>query len=173
MGLVFYHSNAAFATLCNNANPIETASAPIKNDPENFHREDRLRQTKVRVGQQQFRLAVLSAYDHSCCITGVTLPELLIASHIVPWSDDPSQRLNPNNGLCLSSLFDAAFDKGLISLNDHLELILSSKLTHANNAYLSNSFAPFEGKTITLPNKYRPDPVFIAHHRANIFGRSG
>ncbi len=57
---------------------------------------------EARIGQRLFRQAVLSAYDFKCCITGLANPELLVASHIVPWQVDPSNRLNPRNGLSLS-----------------------------------------------------------------------
>src|ERR1035437_10336715 len=69
---------------------------------------------KVRRGQQFFRQAVLNAYDVRCCISGINVPRLLVASHIKPWGKFPNDRLNPRNGLCLSALHDAAFDAGLI-----------------------------------------------------------
>ena len=55
-----------------------------------------------RVGQSLFRDAVLTAYNARCCMTGLAVPKLLVASHIVPWREAPGQRLNPANGLCLS-----------------------------------------------------------------------
>ena len=75
---------------------------------------------KTRVNQELFRSAVLSSYDDACCITGIDLPPLLVASHIVPWSKDPRERLNPRNGLCLNALHDRAFDRGLISVDPEL-----------------------------------------------------
>ena len=55
---------------------------------------------RSRVGQYFFRTAVLSAYRNRCCITGIVLPELLVASHIKPWknSDAKTERTNPSNG---------------------------------------------------------------------------
>jgi len=73
---------------------------------------------KARRGQQFFRQAVLTAYDIRCCISGINVPRLLVASHIKPWGKFPSDRLNPQNGLCLSTLHDAAFDAGLIALDE-------------------------------------------------------
>ena len=69
-----------------------------------------------RVGQRLFRDAVLTAYNARCCITGLAVYRLLVAGHIMPWREDPSQRLNPANGLCLSALHDRAFDIGLITI---------------------------------------------------------
>src|SRR5438067_11978733 len=67
---------------------------------------ERERMVRVRVNQHFFRAAVLSAYDYKCCVTGLAVPELLVASHIVPWAADPKQRMNPRNGLCLNALHD-------------------------------------------------------------------
>lgn len=47
-------------------------------------------------------------------MSGLAEPRLLIASHIVPWSKDKTNRLNPSNGLCLSAIHDRAFDQGFI-----------------------------------------------------------
>jgi predicted restriction endonuclease len=54
-----------------------------------------------------------------CPMTGITDSALLRASHIVPWSEcSDDQRLDVHNGLLLSALWDAAFDKGLVSFSD-------------------------------------------------------
>lgn len=57
---------------------------------------------RTRVNQSFFRAAVLAAYNVRCCVTGLSIPELLTASHIVPWSADVKNRTNPRNGLCLN-----------------------------------------------------------------------
>ena len=90
--------------------------------------EDVVAQIKVRRGQALFRATVLSAYQSRCCITGLADVRLLNASHIVPWRDDPANRLNPRNGLCLSTLHDRAFDRGLIAFDADLRLLLSKEL---------------------------------------------
>ncbi|MDW8310784.1 MAG: HNH endonuclease signature motif containing protein, partial [Verrucomicrobiales bacterium] len=61
---------------------------------------------KVRRGRQFFRQAVLTSYEVRCCISGINVPRLLVASHIKPWGKFPSERLNPRNGLYLSALHD-------------------------------------------------------------------
>ena len=82
--------------------------------------EDRAVHTTVRIGQDFFRAAVLSAYSAQCCITGLSMPKLLVASHIVPWRIDRLNRVNPRNGLLLSTLHDKAFDIGLITIEDNM-----------------------------------------------------
>lgn len=71
---------------------------------------------KRRIGQDIFRAMLLDIYDSKCCLTGLDVPEVLRASHIIPWSECVKTRLNPENGLCLSATYDAAFDKYLITL---------------------------------------------------------
>ena len=56
---------------------------------------------KQRVNQWFFRRAVLAAYGARCCITGLDVPQLLVAGHIAPWSKDKQNRVNPQNGICL------------------------------------------------------------------------
>ena len=85
---------------------------------------------RQRRGQQFFRQTILNAYGCRCCITGINVPQLLVASHIRPWSDFPEDRLKSSNGLCLSSLHDAAFDCGLITLDESCRVVLSSRLRH-------------------------------------------
>jgi putative restriction endonuclease len=126
---------------------------------------------KVRRGQQFFRQAVLNAYDVRCCISGINVARLLVASHIVPWGTCPAERLNPRNGLCLSALHDAAFDAGLITLDENRTLVLSRRLrAFFPQSALEQSFAQFEGRPIRLPEKLaEPADEFLRHHRENIF----
>ena len=126
---------------------------------------------KVRRGQQFFRQAVLTAYDVRCCISGISVPPLLVASHIKPWGKFPNHRLNPRNGLCLSTLHDAAFDEGLITLDEQLCVILSKRLqSFLPQPALRQNFVAFEGQQIRLPEKLaEPDPEFLRYHRNEVF----
>lgn len=128
--------------------------------------------TKIRRGQQFFRQSILNAYGVSCCITGIKVPRLLVASHIKPWrvcSDN--DRLSARNGLCLSSLHDAAFDSGLITLDEGFRIVLSKDLrSFFPHPILEQNFIPFAGQPIRLPNKLaEPDPGFLAYHRDEVF----
>lgn len=128
---------------------------------------------RVRRGQQFFRQTVLNSYGVRCCISGINVPRLLVASHIKPWRDFPNERLDPRNGLCLSSLHDAAFDAGLITLDKKLTLVLSKRLkSYFPQIALEQSFVPFEGKPIHLPEKVaKPDPTFVRYHRDVVFNK--
>lgn len=126
---------------------------------------------KVRRGQQFFRQTVLTAYDERCCISGINVPRLLVASHIKPWGKFPTERLNPRNGLCLSTLHDAAFDAGLITLDNKLNVLLSKRLrSFFPQPSLEQNFIPFEGLPIRMPNKLvEPDGDFLRYHRDEVF----
>src|ERR1700761_6514974 len=126
---------------------------------------------KARRGQQFFRQTVLTSYGVRCCISGINVPTMLVASHIKPWGAFEELRLNPSNGLCLSSIHDAAFDAGYITLDEKLAIILSPKLRqYFPQPILEQNFAPFEGQPIRLPEKLaEPDGECLRFHRENIF----
>jgi len=131
------------------------------------HTEGRTRTALVRVraNQHLFRRSVLNCYASTCCISGLTDERLLIASHIVPWHEDHHNRLNPRNGLCLSALHDRAFDQGLIAVSpDHRVLISPALKTGTRDTFLKSSLLAYEGATIAMPERFKPDPAFLRHH---------
>lgn len=125
-----------------------------------------------RVNQRFFRRAVLASYRGRCCITGVSDQRFLVASHIVPWRQDKANRLNPSNGLCLSSIHDKAFDKHLFSLTDDHRIILSRQLKANKDAFLREVFWPIEDRLIELPDRFRPEPAFMRTHRETMLGNA-
>ncbi len=144
----------------------------VENDPlipEDFIGETRKVITEQRIKQHFFRRAVLSSYRGRCCMSGLSEPKMLIASHIVPWSKDKANRLNPSNGLCLSAIHDRAFDKGLITLNDNLTIVISEQIKRRDDAFMKEIFLPLIDKKIELPEKFLPDAAFLAWHRNTLF----
>lgn len=130
---------------------------------------------KVRRGQEFFRDAVLNNFGGKCGITQLAVRELLIASHILPWGAYPAERLNVRNGLCLSRLHDAAFDRGLVSFDDRLRLVLSKRLRdELPQRAVAESFAAYEGQLLCLPDDAAlPQMEFLAAHYARwILGKS-
>ena len=126
-------------------------------------------QTTTRVGQNFFRRSVLSAYDYRCCITGLTIPKLLVASHIVPWRIDKTNRLNPSNGLCLSVLHDKAFDIGILTISDDMTITVSKKCADNDDPFFISALLSYDGKSIFLPKKFSPFAEFLSYHREHIF----
>jgi len=138
-------------------------------DIDDFTGETKRVVTEQRIRQYFFRRTVLSSYLGRCCMSGLSDSRLLIASHIVPWSKDKHNRLNPRNGLCLSALHDKAFDRGLIALDDDFRVILSKDLEQRNEPFVRQFFHPLAGQSITLPERFAPDKAFLARHRDVVF----
>lgn len=125
---------------------------------------------RARVNQSFFRSAILSAYNYSCCITGLSTPSLLIASHIMPWAKDEKNRLNPRNGLCLNMLHDKAFDLGLIAITPDYEIKIGSPLKKDSKyEAIKDYFLKYEGLSINMPKRFLPDPEFLKYHQINMF----
>ncbi|MBI2225562.1 MAG: HNH endonuclease [Betaproteobacteria bacterium] len=123
-------------------------------------------QIQARIKQSFFRKTVLSSYGGRCCITRISEPRLLVASHIVPWKSDPKNRLNPRNGLCLSALHDKAFDRGLITITDDFRVDVSPALSKfEKEPFIRDALIAIRGQPITLPEKFQPDVTFLRRHR--------
>lgn len=144
----------------------------IAEENTNYFGRDKQTLTKTRLGQNFFRKSVLSSYQSQCCISGLAVPSLLVASHIIPWSKDEKNRLNPRNGLCLSALHDKAFDTGIITISDEMTVHVSQKISNRNDKFFESVFLAFEGKRISLPEKFSPNQEFLSYHRQHIFERN-
>ena len=137
--------------------------------PEDYSGETRRVVTEQRIKQNFFRRAVLSSYRGRCCMSGLSEARLLVASHIVPWSKDKANRLNPSNGLCLSAIHDRAFDKGLITLTDDFKIVVSEELRRRKEAFVIEVLLPLNGRSIEPPDRFAPQAEFIAWHRNELF----
>ena len=133
--------------------------------PLDFTGETRRVMVEQRRRQGFFRRAVLGGYHARCCISGLSDERLLVASHIVAWGEDKANRLNPRNGLCLSALHDRAFDTHLLTIDPDLRVLVSDRLLGLDGGLAATAFAQVHGKPITLPERFHPDPKFLAHHR--------
>jgi putative restriction endonuclease len=135
--------------------------------PEGRSREALVR---VRINQGFFRATVLAFYGARCCITGLSIPELLTASHIVPWSVDAKNRTNPRNGLCLNAFHDRAFDCGLLTITPDLRVKLSPRVRRKSTENAAREFlGRYEGVSISPPRRFTPDKDFLLYHNEKIF----
>lgn len=149
---------------------IEEKYPELLSDTNHYQGEIRIREIKTRVNQHVFRRIVIANYAGKCAITGIDIPELLLASHIVPWSKNTNERLNPENGICLSALYDKAYDKGYIGINEKYEILLSNSLQiKKKESYYDNHFSNLHGAKIVLPKKYYPRKEFLQYHLDTIF----
>ena len=164
------HKNwEAFATESSKVlNPIILEEDYPAIDGKNYIGHTKEAKINTRIGQNFFRKSVLSAYNNKCCISGLSIPKLLIASHIVPWRVDPENRLNPSNGLCLSMLHDKAFDIGLIAIQDDMTILISEK-NIISDAFYQSAIRSYEGRKISCPDKFYPNLDFLNYHRNHIF----
>ena len=116
---------------------------------------------KARIGQGKFRADLLKMWNRQCSLTGLSNPDLLIASHIHAWSlGTNAERIDPYNGLLLAPNIDRLFDKGLISFDNNGHILIKSTLSTKDRQLLS---LDKHTQLINVPDESR---IFLARHRA-------
>lgn len=126
------------------------------------------RLVRQRVGQGLFREGLMDLWRGRCAITGVAVPELLRASHIKPWADcaTDAERLDAWNGLLLVAHLDAAFDKGLMTVNDDGTVVWSMLMPAEARAALG--WTP----PLTVPGLTAQHRGYLAWHRGQVFRKA-
>lgn len=115
-----------------------------------------------RVGQGYYRQLLVSKFQNVCAVTGSGPKEILIASHIVPWScATDSERLDADNGILLSPVFDALFDRHLISFEDSGAILISALLKQGERA----AFGITGAETISVDAGMLP---YLQRHRIQL-----
>lgn len=116
--------------------------------------------------QRVFADSVKTNYDWTCALTGIHTPAFLVASHIVPWSEDESIRLDPANGICLSTFADRAFDEGYLLIHDDCTVHVDWIRVGADDA-LRAALRPFDGQNLRPPATSPPNPEFLRRRLSN------
>ena len=124
---------------------------------------------KARVNQSFFRSTVVSAYNTTCCITGIKQKEFLIAGHIRPWGLDEANRLNPCNGILINALHDKAFENGFLTITVDYKVKISSVLLNQEDEMSKRFFHDYNGKQIILPSRFMPDINLLKYHNDERF----
>ncbi|MCK4627907.1 MAG: HNH endonuclease [Sedimentisphaerales bacterium] len=124
---------------------------------------------KQRLLQSFFRKVILCCYQYHCCVTGISIPETLIASHIIPWSVDENHRADPSNGLCMTATFDRLFDCGLMAISDEYKILLSDVVMKKKEPCIQKHIVVFQNKSISMPEKFWPSKEYLSWHRKNVF----
>lgn len=124
---------------------------------------------KARVNQNFFRKAVLSAYNDTCCITGISNRDFLIAGHISPWGVDEKNRMNPRNGIAVNALHDRAFELGYLTITPDYIIKVSPQLLIEKSDYASQYFHNFDNQSIILPSRFLPDVDLLKYHNENCY----
>ena len=171
--LLEYHKNEIYEKADKTISSIKTGRAISKALNKHFNLDKKGTDTQIttteRIGQDYFRKMVLDNYENKCCVTGLNIPQILRASHIVAWADDKSHRMDPENGLCLSATYDAAFDKHLISFDDEYRMIVGKNIKeYYTNDVVKEYFDKFDGKQITLPKFFLPNKELLSKHRKSL-----
>ena len=118
---------------------------------------------KTRVNQDRFRVLMLKRYDGKCSICKVHSKELLIASHIKPWSKcNNSEKVSEFNGLLLCPNHDKLFDLGFITFTDTGKILISNELDEVDRVYLN--VAP--DMNVSICEEMKP---YLKYHRENVF----
>ena len=152
--------------------------APLAPSVSDNQRPFRFEQERIRnesltsriVRDRVFRTAVLAAYDKRCAMTGLKFINgggraEVAAAHIRPVAQNGPDSVN--NGLALSGTAHWMFDRGLISLDDDLSVIVSR---HVNDTESLDRLLRPDRKAIEpLDPALRPHPSFLAWHRENVF----
>ncbi len=137
-------------------------------DTKSLATDERKAVVKVRYGQGSFRDTLIAIGGEKCWMTGLEGKQLLIASHIKPWSHcttDIDSRGHPDNGLLLSALWDSAFDAGLISFDENWQVVTSKYLSESAKTAM-NIKQYFE-----IPEIYRNEQraKYLEYHRIKVF----
>ena len=116
---------------------------------------------KQRIGQGAFRKTMLRKWG-GCSVTGYGQSEILIASHIIPWSvSSKEQKLNENNGLLLLANIDKAFDQGLITFENDGNIRISDTLENPEDIGITQD--------MKLRKVFKGNEKFLEYHRNEIF----
>ena len=143
--------------IANKAKQIETDIIGL-----NICGTDKEAVVKSRVNQGVFRARLLNRYD-SCCLCGVSNPQLLVASHIKPWSMcKPSEKLDVDNGFLLCAGHDRLFDLGYISFSGDGKIMISNELSKIDQIFTNVN----ESIKIKLTEENKE---YLKYHRNNIF----
>jgi len=126
--------------------------------------------SRVRLVQSFFRDSVLANYEYRCAFCSLQLADLLVASHIIPWSHNVGRRADPRNGISLCAIHDKAFDRGYLGLDDEFKVLVATaaKVTKPSKLHFA-ALLEIEGQHMTLPNRFLPDLLALTYHRENIF----
>jgi putative restriction endonuclease len=160
---LLFESERILATKENST--IENKFSKILTGIEELKGETKLREVKTRVNQNVFRQIVIANYSCKCAITGILAPELLVASHIIPWAKNEKERLNPQNGIAINGLHDRAFEIGYITITPGFKIKISSLLQkQKKEEVIQNYFLRYENQPIILPSRFLPDKEFLQYH---------
>jgi hypothetical protein len=148
------------------ADPDEVESFREQIEQKSYEVSDSIATIKTRgSAQKAFAGAVKANYGYRCAITGIVTRDFLVASHIVPWSEDQSVRLDPSNGICLSVLVDRAFEKGHLLIEDDFTIRIDWDRV-GDDLALRTQLGPYDGRKLCAPSAGAPQSKYLERRRA-------
>ncbi|MDP2819279.1 MAG: HNH endonuclease [Polaromonas sp.] len=148
------------------SDPEEVEVFRQKIEQKNYEIADSTATVKTRGSAQKvFAVAVKNNYAYRCAITGIGTKDFLVASHIVPWSEDQTIRLDPSNGICLSLLVDRAFEKGQLLIEDDFTIRINLDKVGDDHA-LRSQLEPYDGRKLSMPEKEAPQVKYLQRRRS-------
>ncbi len=157
-------AEALYESRITNSEPV-ASNCGIKEPKSPTSDTETIRKIKARRVQSFFRRAVSQSYNNRCAISGLAIPQLLVASHIIPWAEDVSRRAYPTNRIASNALYDTTFDRHLISFDEDFRLVLSPKLKmRSQDEVVRKYFLKIEGKPLEIPYRFRPNNDAMKTH---------
>lgn len=124
--------------------------------------EDQRGLVKLRGSSQAvFAKMVKDNYGWTCAVTGISTRAFLVASHIVPWSEDDQLRLDPTNGICLSTFVDRAFDAGFVAITPEGRTKVRWERVD-RDPILKHELSRIDDVQLSVPAAFPPDPAKLA-----------
>lgn len=123
-----------------------------------------VRESKVRLHQASFREAVMSAYNRSCAVTGLSVEKLIEAAHIIPDSEIGKHQ-SVTNGIALNRIHHKAYDSNLIGIDPDLRIHVGKELIEIReNRFIKDCVLRFDNKQLNSPSnpKYAPNKDYLA-----------
>jgi putative restriction endonuclease len=160
----FYGNHAGLTT----PGEVDPASAADVND---YAIENRKIEIEQRQKQSLFRKRVMQNFGSKCCVSNIKEKELLVASHIVPWASRIDSRLDQANGLLFYCPYDRLFDKGFISLDDSLRVVVTPDMAECSNP-LRAILEGLSGRQARQPVRWPLKLEYLAYHRSYVLLQS-
>ena len=133
---------------------------------------ERLVLRKERLSQQFFRDVILAGYGGRCAISGLRVPELTEAAHIIPWSEREDCRLLPSNGIALNTLLHRAYDADLLGIDEKCRVHVSKPLLKgAEDSKMQAFFESVDGSVLQPSRHFTPSPLFLEERFAGFLER--
>jgi putative restriction endonuclease len=162
VGAIDLAKSEAIIVLADDNEAVETPNvAGMLNEP--INKGYSFGERKTRLHQRVFRQRVLFAYGLKCALTGLPIPQLLEAVHIIP--DAEGGEASIRNGIALSSLHHTAYELNLLGIDPDGRVHLSDTVRKTKDGPMfEHGLLQIDGTRLRMPifESHRPNPDFLA-----------